>query len=192
MALFGGNPENMDRDAALAAFLATFKTEDKKIRDKLLIDFLKGFMRSHKESREAVLTLAEKGDPHQGHILKQIYSAIIQKKFMLGLGSSYDYLSFASSSQTERATKQGEMLGAFLAFIEYGVSSTDQKIQSDINLYQDFIPEIRKLPLILKESGISIKRGFIANRVKQIARKKAGKLTDRQQKVLSEIASMFW
>ena len=186
MALFGGNSEGMDKDAALVAFLATFKTEDQKLKDRLTILFLQGFLRSYRKTRDAILELAKKAGTidYRGELVKGIYVELFQEKFI--------QLNFTGSQQIERARKLGEMLGTFLAFIEYGVSSTDPEIQRDIDRYYNFTEEIKELPLILKESGASIKRRFIANRVKQIARKKAGKLTKQQQKVLAEIAAMFW
>ena len=193
MALFGGNPEDMDAETALAAFLAAFRTEDKKLRAVAIAEFVRGFKQLYTSSRKTILEMEES---HKCY-MNLVYDHVIDSKFIAEGGYS---LSFEGVPLPERVRKLGEMLGAFLAFIDYYVSSTDQKVQNYIdqsmanygNIYEITLGRINTLSSVLKKANVSIKKKFIANGIRQIARKKARKLTANQQKLLSEIAAIFW
>ena len=206
--VFGENPGDMDAATALQAFLATFRIEDKKLKTELIELFILGFRHSFNEVRKKILEIMPLlikdalatarnlyGNTYHAETSKEyIFNQVcLDQVFKIMYEGRIPFKKFSAEGLggKDKARKLGEILGAFLAYIEYFVSSTDPNIQRYVRWSTYIADGLTKVIESMHELGITIKPKFIANRIRQIARRKAGELTQEQQYLLSYIASRF-
>ena len=172
--------EERDLEAGLQEFMAVFRYEDKKIRPELLKLFITGFKRSYNEVKGEILSHI--------HIRAGVIDVIRRNT-----SRSIDLANhLKTDSARERANNLGIILGTFLSTIENGIPYPYfGQVVSGSEGFIDILQRTGTLATALKDRDIPIKPKFIGNRIKVIARKTAGQMSNSQQELISRIAAQF-
>jgi len=192
-----------DTKAGYKEFLEIFGAEKKKLDTETKKTFLKNFKGAYDAERKYIEAQVGSmpSNTSQKHIFA--YCDIIKH----GLNNALIAIPKAKNIRpVDEAKVLGYVLGNILAVIDFGIANTLPQV---VWMYPDNNPKIningknvdRILGIMMNElvviknemyglnKDISLK--FLKNRVAQIAREKAGKLSPNQELVLAKIANLF-
>lgn len=177
--------EDRDLGAGYEEFMAVFRVADKSLKRELDSLFINSFTHSYYPLKKEILKDL-KDYPRGTFIWTHSRSSLLR--------IVRDIQGLKGMTVKDRADALGRILGAFLSVVEWGIAAYEFGMrleEDDKDAYVGILELTGEIARGLKEINISVKPKFIGNRVKRIAREKAGQLSNRQQEIISRIAAQF-
>lgn len=176
--------ESKDVKAAEKEFLKLFKIEDQKSSAKSTRQFLSGFLKQYHSAKKELLRY----DPKKDNLKDKINLTARTCEFIARTSYMLESARLTATEQN-KALLLGEGLGSFLAAVDYGISSPLFYCRGDAP--EKILASSKSIAKELKERGKKIRSNFIGNRIQQIGKAHAGKLSQKQQELLAQIATIF-
>ena len=160
-------------------YLQIFRDEDNKAKKELTKEFLNGFLAAYGWTRKkfsasgnAITSVTEK-TLESVESSKQEFTAFDKKRH----------------SALENSKSLGKALGFFLAAVDYGV--VDPLFNTRDNAPLTLIMKTREIALRLKMLDQHVNQDFIRKHITALAKKHRGKLSEKQQTLLAQLAAVF-
>ena len=187
-------PDSKDEKAGIEENMGIFKDADKK----LIYIFNVAYKKRYKEIKAELARTKEKYENEDNHYKISVLQQQFYDKYKKYLDLAVVYFGIRERLSPNEKTPQkdadqiGNLLGLVLALIDHGITSSIFKDYCDkygtkLNLLDNF----KEIQLGLKEINKNVKHDFIVSRIKKIAKKNAGRLSNNQKEFLARIAYIF-
>ncbi len=182
--------DSKDEKAGLEEYMQIFKDADKK----LIYIFNAAYKKRYKEIEADLARTKEKYENENDDYKKTILQQLFYDKYKkyLDLAVLYFELREKGISPQEDAEQMGNLLGLVLALIDHGVTSSIFRDYCDKHSPRlSMVDNFAYIQGGLKKINKNVKHDFIISRIKKIAKKNAGRLSNNQKEFLARIAYVF-